>query len=337
MSDYDGTGDRREASHQAASAQPAEFASANIVLDATDPSRLIIPMQRVSFILPGTRRPTTFVVGPIAVATTLSDGQFRERASEIDDNGRSSHLPVPQHYAANLSANEVSVNFEPILNTDSPRNVVPRLHFSQRSPQHNTQHQYNSLYAIDQSQELHSTIPPVLHTFTAEELSMLEPTPLPAFETMRSVGHSEQYQALSGVARGSIGLPETSMRQSMETSLRETGELRRALSTGGRAEGTLQAEDYASVDEGTKPAAVSTALETRDQTAPVPSRRLRKMCKPLTAYNYFYRDERDNIVRGTKAAGDPLPSPVNDFSEDKKNALLRQHWYGSLCVLAGSM
>jgi hypothetical protein len=336
MSDSEGSGDRREASQQVeqfdASPRPAEFASANIVLDATDPSRLIIPMQRVSFHLPGTSRPTTFVMGPIAVATTLSGGQFRDQASEIGDDGRSSHVSVPQHYADNFSSNYMSVNFEPSFYTGIRRNVVPRLHFSQRSPQQNTYRQYNHLYVVDQSQEVQAATPPALHRFSTEELSMLEPTPIPAFETMRSVGQPEQFHALSGVARGSIGLPETSMRQSLEDSLRDTGELCRALSTGSRPEGKLQAVDIASVDEDSKPAAVSTSLQTRDQTALATSTRMRKMCKPLTAYNYFYRDERDNIVLGTKAAGDPLPSPVNDFSEEKKNALLRQHWYGSLCV-----
>lgn len=50
------------------------------------------------------------------------------------------------------------------------------------------------------------------------------------------------------------------------------------------------------------------------------------MCKSLTPYNYFYRDERDNIVNGTKKAGDPLPPPLKDFSQARQNALLHQHW-----------
>jgi hypothetical protein len=342
MSESDGTGDRREASQpfqqHYAFAQPAEFASASIVLDATDPSRLTIPMQRVSFHLPGSRRPTTFVVGPIALRTTLSGEQFRDRASEIDDGSRSRHIQVPQHYTDNFSGNDMFVNFEPSLYTGSTRNVVPGLNFSHRSPQQNTHHQYNHLYAVGQSLDAHTTSSPTFHRFTAEELSMLEPTPIPAFGAMS--GQREQFQALSGIARGSIGLPDTSMRQGIDDSLRTSSDLR-ALSTGSNAaprpEGELKADDNASVDDDTKPAAVSIPLEPRDHTAPVTSRMLRKMSKPLTAYNYFYRDERDNIVRGTKAAGDPLPSPVNDFSEEKKNALLRQHWYVSLCGLRGSM
>jgi hypothetical protein len=51
------------------------------------------------------------------------------------------------------------------------------------------------------------------------------------------------------------------------------------------------------------------------------------LCKPLTAYNYFYRVERDNIVNGMACATDPLP-PVNlDISLEKQEKLLQQHWY----------
>jgi hypothetical protein len=52
-----------------------------------------------------------------------------------------------------------------------------------------------------------------------------------------------------------------------------------------------------------------------------------KFCKPLKVYNYFYRDERDNIVHGMKQHGDPLPPPVNDFSQAKFEQLLHQRWY----------
>jgi hypothetical protein len=50
-------------------------------------------------------------------------------------------------------------------------------------------------------------------------------------------------------------------------------------------------------------------------------------CKPLTAYNYFYRNERDNIVNNMKQPGDPLPPPVSDFTPSKMEQLLHHHWY----------
>lgn len=49
-----------------------------------------------------------------------------------------------------------------------------------------------------------------------------------------------------------------------------------------------------------------------------------KITKPLTAYTYFFRDERDNIMNWN---GEGLPPIVNDWSNDKKDALLEQHWY----------
>lgn len=53
----------------------------------------------------------------------------------------------------------------------------------------------------------------------------------------------------------------------------------------------------------------------------------RLLLKPLTPYNYYYRDERDNIVRHISQEEDPFPSPVSDFSPSKMDTLLYQHWY----------
>lgn len=61
-----------------------------------------------------------------------------------------------------------------------------------------------------------------------------------------------------------------------------------------------------------------------DSSIPLPPHGL---LKPLTAYNYYYRDERDNIVQGLSAEGDPLPDPVRDISHSKFESLLHQHWY----------
>lgn len=49
-----------------------------------------------------------------------------------------------------------------------------------------------------------------------------------------------------------------------------------------------------------------------------------RLLKPLTAYNFYYRDERDNIVLAT--TGDPIPPPVSDFSEAKSQKLLADRW-----------
>jgi hypothetical protein len=52
-----------------------------------------------------------------------------------------------------------------------------------------------------------------------------------------------------------------------------------------------------------------------------------QLCKPLTGYNYFYRDEKNNIVQHLQQHGDPLPDPVCDFSAHKMDELLHQRWY----------
>jgi hypothetical protein len=54
---------------------------------------------------------------------------------------------------------------------------------------------------------------------------------------------------------------------------------------------------------------------------------VRLLLKPLTPYNYFYRDERENMVHNFTKEGDPLPPPVCDFATTKMHALLYQHWY----------
>jgi hypothetical protein len=57
-----------------------------------------------------------------------------------------------------------------------------------------------------------------------------------------------------------------------------------------------------------------------------PTNQVPKMCLPLTAYNYFYRNERDYIVNGMQRSGDPIPPPIHDFSQSKMEELLHQHW-----------
>jgi hypothetical protein len=49
--------------------------------------------------------------------------------------------------------------------------------------------------------------------------------------------------------------------------------------------------------------------------------------KPLSSYNYFFRDERNNILAHMMQPGDPLPDTVSDFSSQKMEQLLHEHWY----------
>jgi hypothetical protein len=51
------------------------------------------------------------------------------------------------------------------------------------------------------------------------------------------------------------------------------------------------------------------------------------LLKPFTSYNYFYCDERENIVQNFTKEDDPLPPPVFDFTRTKMDALLHEHWY----------
>jgi hypothetical protein len=46
--------------------------------------------------------------------------------------------------------------------------------------------------------------------------------------------------------------------------------------------------------------------------------------KPMSAYNYYFRDERYNILRWK---GEGLPPPASDWSEERQRALLHEHWF----------
>jgi hypothetical protein len=48
---------------------------------------------------------------------------------------------------------------------------------------------------------------------------------------------------------------------------------------------------------------------------------------PLSPYNYYYRDERDNIVAHISNESDPLPPSVSNFTVTNVQALLHQHWF----------
>jgi hypothetical protein len=62
-------------------------------------------------------------------------------------------------------------------------------------------------------------------------------------------------------------------------------------------------------------------------TTTPPQQRPILLCKPLTAYNYFYRIERANIVSGMACATDPIPPVDHNVSLEQREKLLQQRWY----------
>jgi hypothetical protein len=57
-----------------------------------------------------------------------------------------------------------------------------------------------------------------------------------------------------------------------------------------------------------------------------PKQRPILLCKPLTAYNYFYRIERANIVSGMACATDPIQPVDHNVSLEQREKLLQQRW-----------
>jgi hypothetical protein len=75
-------------------------------------------------------------------------------------------------------------------------------------------------------------------------------------------------------------------------------------------------------------AAPSTAVPAAPQLpTPPPPPPAAPVCKPFTPYNFFFRDERDNIILGLRDSDDDLPPPVCDFSDAKMARLLQYRWY----------
>jgi hypothetical protein len=51
------------------------------------------------------------------------------------------------------------------------------------------------------------------------------------------------------------------------------------------------------------------------------------LLKPLSPYNFYYRDERDNIIQNMQHPEDPLPPPISDQNQEKLESLLFQRWF----------
>jgi hypothetical protein len=64
---------------------------------------------------------------------------------------------------------------------------------------------------------------------------------------------------------------------------------------------------------------------------PVPpyaqQRKKELLLKPLTAYNYYFRDERINIVSQVSVNTDPIPRQVSEYTISKLQSLLYERWY----------
>jgi hypothetical protein len=54
---------------------------------------------------------------------------------------------------------------------------------------------------------------------------------------------------------------------------------------------------------------------------------IKLLLKPLSPYNYYYRDERDNIVNHLINEHDALPPAVSDATQARLESLLYQHWF----------
>jgi hypothetical protein len=53
----------------------------------------------------------------------------------------------------------------------------------------------------------------------------------------------------------------------------------------------------------------------------------RRLPRALNAYNYFFRDEKENLMKGVYGPDGSFPQPSEDWSEGKKWKLLLEHWF----------
>jgi hypothetical protein len=89
------------------------------------------------------------------------------------------------------------------------------------------------------------------------------------------------------------------------------------------------------VDESKPPPARDLGNDADSTDQPSSNEPLAIMCPPLTAYNYFYRSERNTIVEGMTHADDPLPPVDWNFTPAKKAELLHHHWYVVAMLCSG--
>jgi hypothetical protein len=52
-----------------------------------------------------------------------------------------------------------------------------------------------------------------------------------------------------------------------------------------------------------------------------------RLPRSLNAYNYFFRDEKENLMNGVYGPDGSFPPPSEDWSEGKKWKLLLEHWF----------
>jgi hypothetical protein len=286
---------------------PGQFIAVTVFADVTtDPHGWILPRQQVRYTMPGTNQSTTATLELTHVAL-VPDVQ--------------SHVPANR---ATSTTSNTTATFQPGLKrrADSDSLLNTRVEGSRQQQRasedevllsfmRNEIFESNANSGIGQSS--HRGIPDAVD---------LEPIPLApsehrdhrVVELERPVLRFALYQPVPGPVPYSVPNPPSwpKSETAAEHSLAEQPPI---------DNGDINTDASGAVEPLTLQPPHQTATSVSNDGPMI-------LLKPLTAYNYFYRMERDNIVNGMQHASDPIPEPDLDFSQEKQNALLYQHWYG---------
>jgi len=235
-----------------------EFVSAYVVIDPSQPDRILVPHQLLTYTPPGCSEALSVTWGPVVLPSSLLS------ASSSIEFPTQATAPPPQQQSPSLPAAA-----------------------SQQQQEQEQEYQASSVHTqLDNTKNTSDTSDKEPTGSNRDDETLPMPCPLAASS---SAAAQKRAQSSDLTTTKTLASPPTNRKKSKTCRAKRS----RAASS--------EATDGNELDAYGEP----------------------KMLKPLTAYNFYYRDERDNICLAT---GDEVPPPVSDFSEAKRQKLLGDRW-----------
>lgn len=284
----------------------AGFVSAFVIIDPQNPEFCLLPLQRLSYKPPGSDQTISAVWGPVVLPSYLMSGAQHSEA--VASQQHQQQQPQQQQLQRQLQLQplglqtvggpEIAVTrMSPDPMTLASTTMVWQDHrllqqgstsyFEELQPRPQTESDESSV----RSQFLESTVEPLEDTLNF---------PLPPASISRYFGGRVHPGTATSITTETSKVPPPAAKRAQQQKPASKRKEKRTKLI------------RTSVDNGDD--------ESRRQSSTATPKTL----KPLTAYNYFFRDERDNIVDNVDST--QLPLPVSDFSPQKQQRLLHQHW-----------
>jgi hypothetical protein len=281
------------------------FVSAYVIIDPRNAATVFLPKQLLKYSPPGTEQSLSAVWGPVVLPSSLLSAPQQPSVMPLSQQQQQQPSDgFPQFTASASMPATASVAFH----TDSSINNIASSMGGQTIPRQDARFSY--AHAADDSSGGHSdfltsTVEPL------QETMHLPPTQPQDASSIFNHG-SNNMGTLTALSFGAFPAAAAAIANA------PVARNKRARQTTTSPETVKKPKNKGNHGDLQPPQPLSSRL-----------------LKPLTAYNYFFRDERDRIVEGTTTATRDnnnddavrLPSPVRDFSDSKQEKLLKQHWY----------